>query len=67
MHRRLFKRQCQIVADGGDPVGVAFKESDRIVKIEARSWMTTASDPTAKRDSVVASSNDEEKQQCQKP
>ena len=39
MHRRLFKKQCQVVAEGGNPVGVAFDESDRIIRIEARSWM----------------------------
>jgi phenylpropionate dioxygenase-like ring-hydroxylating dioxygenase large terminal subunit len=39
MHRRLFREQCEIVAKGGDPVGVAFKEADRRVNIEARSWM----------------------------
>jgi hypothetical protein len=39
MHRRLFKQQCEIVAKGGDPVGVAFTEEDRLVKIFARSWM----------------------------
>ena len=38
MQRRLFKQQCEIVAQGGDPVGVAFKEEDRVVRIEARSW-----------------------------
>ena len=42
MHRRLFKRQCEIVAEGGDPVGVAFNDDNRIVKIEARSWMEAA-------------------------
>jgi len=42
MHRRLFKKQCEIVAQGGDPVGVAFAEKDRVVKIEARSWMIAA-------------------------
>jgi phenylpropionate dioxygenase-like ring-hydroxylating dioxygenase large terminal subunit len=39
MHRRLFKNQVEIVAKGGDPVGVAFKEEDRRVNIEAKSWM----------------------------
>jgi phenylpropionate dioxygenase-like ring-hydroxylating dioxygenase large terminal subunit len=39
MHRRLFKKQCEIVAGGGDPVGVAFTEDSRTVRIEARSWM----------------------------
>jgi phenylpropionate dioxygenase-like ring-hydroxylating dioxygenase large terminal subunit len=42
MHRRLFKKQCDIVAEGGDPVGVAFAEKDRVVRIEARSWMVSA-------------------------
>ncbi len=39
MHRRLFKKQCQLVAEGGDPVGVAFREEDRRIQIDARSWM----------------------------
>ncbi len=39
MHRRLYKRQCEVVANGGDPIGVAFKDEDRLVRIEARSWM----------------------------
>jgi phenylpropionate dioxygenase-like ring-hydroxylating dioxygenase large terminal subunit len=42
MHRRLFKQQCEIVAQGGNPVGTAFAETDRIIKIEARSWMVPA-------------------------
>jgi hypothetical protein len=46
-HRRLFRRQCQIVADGGDPVGVAYAEKDRVIKIEARSWMERASETAA--------------------
>lgn len=45
MHRRLFKQQCEIVARGGDPVGVALTGEDRTLKIEARSWMTNANDP----------------------
>jgi phenylpropionate dioxygenase-like ring-hydroxylating dioxygenase large terminal subunit len=39
MHRRLYKQQCEVVAKGGDPAGVAFAEGDRRVNIEARSWM----------------------------
>ena len=42
MHRRLFKEQCRIVAEGGDPVGAAFVEADRRRRIVARSWMTAA-------------------------
>ncbi len=44
MHRRLFKQQCEVVAGGGDPVGVAFTESGTVRKIEARSWMIAASE-----------------------
>jgi phenylpropionate dioxygenase-like ring-hydroxylating dioxygenase large terminal subunit len=44
MHRRLFKQQCDVVANGGDPVGVAFKEEDRRVHIAANSWMAKGSD-----------------------
>jgi hypothetical protein len=47
MHRRLFKQQCEIVAKGGDPVGVAFTEKDRVVRIEARSWMVADTDQLA--------------------
>lgn len=43
MHRKLFRRQCEIVARGGDPVGVAFTETDRLVRVEARSWTEPAS------------------------
>ena len=39
MHRRLFKQQCEAVAAGRNPVGVAFKEEDRRIVIEARSWV----------------------------
>jgi hypothetical protein len=39
MHRRLYKQQCDVIAKGGDPLGVAFREEDRLVRIEARSWM----------------------------
>jgi phenylpropionate dioxygenase-like ring-hydroxylating dioxygenase large terminal subunit len=42
MHRRLYKQQCEAVAKGEDPIGVAFKEEDRRVSIEARSWMLPA-------------------------
>ena len=44
MHRRLFKKQCEVVAQGGDPVGIAFTEGDRVVRIEARSWMLAATE-----------------------
>ncbi|HKT72668.1 MAG TPA: Rieske 2Fe-2S domain-containing protein [Steroidobacteraceae bacterium] len=37
--RLLWKRQAKIVAEGGDPVGVAFKEADRRILVEARSWV----------------------------
>jgi hypothetical protein len=33
-----------LVADGGDPVGVAFDENDRVIRIEARSWRESATD-----------------------
>jgi len=53
MHRRLFKRQCEIVANGGDPVGVAFAENDRLIKIEARSWMVPAKEAERISDSLL--------------
>ena len=34
-------------SDGGDPVGVAYAEKDRVIKIEARSWMERASETAA--------------------
>ena len=37
--RLLFKRLAKIVAEGGDPVGVAFTEEQRRIQIDARSWM----------------------------
>jgi hypothetical protein len=42
MHRRLFKHQCEVVAKGGDPVGVAFRRDDNQRQILARSWMVAA-------------------------
>jgi len=44
MHRRMFRQNCAAVERGEDPVGVAFREEDRRVNIEARSWMTTDAD-----------------------
>jgi nitrite reductase/ring-hydroxylating ferredoxin subunit len=41
-HRLLWKRQAKIVAEGGDPVGVAFKEEDRRVVIHAGAWVEKA-------------------------
>ena len=40
--RLLWKRQAKIVAEGGDPVGVAFMEADRRILVEARSWVEKA-------------------------
>ncbi len=48
MHRRLFKQQCETVAKGGDPIGVAFKEEDRLVSIEARSWTEAVQEEVAR-------------------
>jgi phenylpropionate dioxygenase-like ring-hydroxylating dioxygenase large terminal subunit len=42
MQRRLFRQQVEIVAKGGNPVGVAFREEDRRINVEARSWTVTA-------------------------
>jgi phenylpropionate dioxygenase-like ring-hydroxylating dioxygenase large terminal subunit len=44
-HRLLWKRQAKIVAEGGDPIGVAFKEEDRRIVIEAASWMEKVKEP----------------------
>ena len=35
--RRLFKEQCDIVAKGGDPVGVAFTERDALFPVMSES------------------------------
>lgn len=43
MLRRLFKQQCDIVANGGDPIGVAFREEDRLVQVEAKAFALSAS------------------------
>lgn len=56
MHRRLFRRQIEAVAKGGDPVGVAFREEDRRISIEACSWTVTgASRPSREADQVTVS------------
>ena len=45
MQRRLWKQQARIVAEGGDPVGVAFKEEDRRILVEATSWVEKVGKP----------------------
>ena len=47
MHRRMFRQACAAVERGEDPVGVAFREEDRRVSIEARSWMVSDADAKA--------------------
>ena len=42
MVRRQFKEQVQIVADGGDPVGVAFDESNALVSVMAGNYIVEA-------------------------
>lgn len=37
--RMLWKRQAKAVAEGRDPVGVAFKEEDRRINIVGNSWV----------------------------
>jgi len=49
MHRKLFRQQCELVAKGSDPIGVAFTEDKRTVKIEARSWMVPANEVSSSR------------------
>ena len=44
-HRFLWKQQAKIVAEGGDPVGVAFEEADRRILVEANSWVEKAGEP----------------------
>ena len=46
-HRRLWKQQAKIVADGGDPVGVAFKEEDRRILVESTAWVEKIGEPLA--------------------
>ena len=38
-HRFLWKQQAKIVAEGGNPVGVAFKQADRRILVETNSWV----------------------------
>ena len=45
--RRIWKQQAKIVAEGGDPVGVAFKEADRRILVEATSWIEKVGEPVA--------------------
>jgi phenylpropionate dioxygenase-like ring-hydroxylating dioxygenase large terminal subunit len=52
MHRRLFREQAEVVRNGGDPVGVAFREEDRRVNIEARAWTVTAAEHEHGRESA---------------
>lgn len=40
--RRLFKRHAKVVAEGGDPPGVAFEEGERRIVITGRSWVEAA-------------------------
>jgi hypothetical protein len=39
MVRRQFMQQVRIVAEGGDPVGVAFDESDARVELRAGNYI----------------------------
>jgi hypothetical protein len=39
MVRRQFKHQVRIVAEGGDPVGVSFDESDALVEVGAGNYI----------------------------
>lgn len=44
--RLLWKRQAKLVAEGGDPLGVAFKEEDRRILVEGTSWVEKVGEPT---------------------
>ena len=57
MQRRLWKRQAKIVAEGGDPVGVAFKEEDRRILVEATSWVEKVGEPVAEPAYAYSDSN----------
>ena len=39
MVRRQFKDQVQVVADGGDPIGVSFDENDAPVSLIAGNYV----------------------------
>jgi len=41
MQRRILKQQIQIVAEGGDPVGVAYDPAKATVKIRSGNFMVT--------------------------
>ena len=42
MVRRQFKEQVRVVAEGGDPVGVAFDEADALVSVVAGNYVVDA-------------------------
>ena len=42
MLRRLLKRQVRVVAEGGDPIGVAFNEKDAMLRFDAGNYLVDA-------------------------
>jgi phenylpropionate dioxygenase-like ring-hydroxylating dioxygenase large terminal subunit len=40
--RRFIEKQLKVIADGGDPAGVAFDERDAYVRLEAGQWLEVA-------------------------
>lgn len=41
MLRKIFRENCERVKNGGDPVGVAFREEDRTIPVQSRTWSLT--------------------------
>jgi nitrite reductase/ring-hydroxylating ferredoxin subunit len=42
MLRRLLKRQVRVVVGGGDPIGVAFNETDAVLRFDAGNYLADA-------------------------
>src|SRR5688572_31173965 len=40
--RRFIEKQLKVIADGGDPAGVAFDENDAYVRLQAGQWLEVA-------------------------
>jgi phenylpropionate dioxygenase-like ring-hydroxylating dioxygenase large terminal subunit len=42
MLRRLYREQCEVVRNGGDPPGVAFNEADALIRVTSGLFVTAA-------------------------
>jgi len=43
MMRRMLKEQMKVVANGGDPLGVAFEEKDAMVRVPSGNFFKARS------------------------